>query len=199
MISCDECQEKIVAVFDNEGSQGDRELTSAHLRDCPECRAFHQEMVKVRQLYSVATAARALVTIGKDFMQTVEADAVRSSNVSREKHRTGRALFFGKLPRLAWACGVAALFLIAASWLVCFILAREVGDLRQELDTARQEVAAAQAERQLREAQEREQKAIAALFFRMQELEERVDRFSSPRTTFLPAEQNGLSNGPGQM
>jgi anti-sigma factor RsiW len=199
MISCDECQEKIVAVFDNEGSQGDRELTSAHLKDCPECRAFHQEMVKVRQLYSVATAARAPVTIGEDFMRTVEADAVRSSKVSREKHRTGRAVFFGKLPRVASAAGVAAMFLIAASWLVCFILAREVGDLRHELASTRQVVAAAQAERQLKEAREREQKAIAALLFRTQELEERIDRLSSPRTTFLPAEQNGLSDGPGQM
>lgn len=199
MISCGQCQEKIVAVFDNEGSQDDRELTSAHLKDCPQCRAFHQDMVKVRQLYFVATAAGEPATIGQDFMRTVEADARRSKKLSCEKHTRGRALFFGKLPRLAWAAGAAAVFLIAASWLLSFSLAREIGDMRQELHAARQEVAAAQAERQLKEAQEREQKAIAALFFRMQELEERVDRFSSPRTTLLPAEQNGLSNGPGQM
>jgi len=34
-----------------------------------------------------------------------------------------------------------------------------------------------------------------ALYFRMHELEERVDQFSSPSTAFFSAEQNGLSDG----
>jgi hypothetical protein len=55
-------------------------------------------------------------------------------------------------------------------------------------------MAVAQAEQQLKEDQERQQKAISALYFRMQELEERIDDFSSPRTTFFPAEQNVLSD-----
>ena len=50
MISCDECQKKMVALFDNEGSEGDDALMSTHLKDCPECRAFREDMVRIRRL-----------------------------------------------------------------------------------------------------------------------------------------------------
>jgi hypothetical protein len=53
-------------------------------------------------------------------------------------------------------------------------------------------LAVAQEEKQLEEDRQREQKAITALYLRMAELEGRVDEFSSPRTTFLPTELNGL-------
>lgn len=199
MISCDEYQKKMVAVLDNEGSEEDERLLSAHLKDCPECRAFYDGMVSTRQLFSIATATKATVTIGQDFMRTVEADALRSKKLSGKKPIRSRALFWDKLPRLAWASGLAAALLIVISWLACYALTKEVSDLRGQLQETQQHLAVAQAEKQLEEDRQREQKAITALYLRMAELEERFNWYSSPRTTFLPAEQNRRSDRPGDM
>jgi len=199
MISCDEYQKKMVAVLDNEGSEEDERLLSAHLKDCPECRAFYDGMVSTRQLFSIATATKATVTIGQDFLRTVEADALRSKKFSGKKPIRSRALFWHKLPRVAWAGGLAAALLVIVSWLACYALTKEVADLKGQLHTAQQHLAVAQEEKQLEEDRQREQKAITALYLRMAELEERVERFSSPRTTFLPAEQNRRSDRPGDM
>jgi len=132
-------------------------------------------------------------------MRTVEADALRSKKLSRKKKVRSPALFWDKLPRVVWAGGLAAAFLIISSWLACYALAREVADLKgqlqdaqQHLALAQQDLAVARAEKQLEEDQEREQKAITAMYLRMAELEERVDRLSSPRTAFFPTELNGL-------
>ncbi len=193
MISCDEYQKKMVAVLDNEGSEEDERLLSAHLADCPECRAFYDGMVSTRQLFSIAAATKATLTIGQDFMRTVEADALRSKKLSGKKPLRSRALFWDKLPRLVCAGGLAAALLVIVSWLACYSLTKEVADLKGQLQVAQQHLAVAQAEKQLEEDREREQKAITALYLRMAELEERVDRFSSPRTAFFPTELNGLS------
>ncbi len=199
MISCDEYQKKMVAVLDNEGSEEDERLLSAHLKDCPECRAFYDGMVSTRQLFSIATATKATVTIGQDFLRTVEADALRSKKLTGNKPIRNRALFWDKLPRVAWAGGLVAALLIAVSWLACYTLTREVADLRGQLQDAQQHLAVAQAEKQLEEDRQREQKAITALYLRMAELEERVDRFSSPRTAFFPTELNGLYDRRGDL
>jgi len=192
MISCDEYQKKMVAVLDNEGSEEDERIISAHLADCHECRAFYDEIISTRQLFSFATATKATGTIGQDSMRTLEADALRSKKLSGKKHIRSRPLFWDKLPRLAWAGGLAAALLIAVSWLACHSLAREVADLKGQLQVAQQHLAVAQAEKQLEEDRQREQKAITALYLRMAELEERVEQFSSPRTAFFPTELNGL-------
>jgi len=199
MISCDEYQKKMVAVLDNEGSEEDERLLSAHLADCPECRAFYDGMVSTRQLFSIATATKATVTIGQDFMRTVEADALRSKKLSAKKPIRSRALFWHKLPRAAWAGGLAAALLVIVSWLACYALTKEVADLKGQLQDAQQHLAVAQEEKQLEEDRQREQKAITALYLRMAEVEERVERFYSPRTTFLPAEQNRRSDRAGDM
>ena len=49
MISCDECQKKIVMVLDNEGSAGDDSLISEHVKRCSECKAFRADIIKIRQ------------------------------------------------------------------------------------------------------------------------------------------------------
>jgi uncharacterized protein YhaN len=97
-----------------------------------------------------------------------------------------------RFPRLAWASGVAAALLLVSSWLACYALTQKVGDLkqqlqasRQELAVARQDLAVARAEEQRKEDRDREQKAITALYLRMAELEERVERSSSPRMAFF--------------
>ena len=199
MISCDEYQKKMVAVLDNEGSEEDERLLSAHLADCKECRAFYDGMVSTRQLFSIATAKKATVTIGQDFMRKVEADALRSKKLSGKKHIRSRALFWNKLPRVAWAGGLVAALLVIVSWLACYSLTKEVTDLKGRLQDAQQHLAVAQEEKQLEEDRQREQKAITALYLRMAELEERFNWYSSSRTTFLPAEQNRRSDRPGDM
>jgi hypothetical protein len=50
------------------------------------------------------------------------------------------------LPRLVWAGGLAAAFIIILSWLACFILSGEVADLRHQLELARGDVAATRAD-----------------------------------------------------
>jgi len=91
--------------------------------------------------------------------------------------------------------GLAGLLLLIISWLACFMLAKEVSNLRLLLETSRQELAAAnqelavaKAEKQLEENREREQKAITALYLRMAELESRFEKYSSPRNAFFQTE-----------
>jgi hypothetical protein len=193
MISCDECQKKIVAVLDNEASEGDEELIGAHLKDCPECGAFQADMVRIRQHFVSVPMPGLSPAVGQELMQVAQTDSLRSKRLGRDKSASRQPLLL-RFPRLTWAAGLAGVFLIVISWLACFNLARKVRVLRQELQVARRDIAVAQAEKQLTEDQERQQKAISALYFRMQELEDQVNRFSSPTTDFLPTELNRLSD-----
>jgi hypothetical protein len=52
-----------------------------------------------------------------------------------------RALSWDRLPRLVWAGGLAAAFLIIVSSLACFVLSRDVADLKHKLELARRDVA----------------------------------------------------------
>ncbi len=54
-----------------------------------------------------------------------------------------RALSWDRLPRLMWAGGLAAAFLIIVSSLACFVLYRDVADLRHKLELAQRDVAIA--------------------------------------------------------
>ena len=191
MISCDECQKKIVAVFDNECSENDKELIDIHLKDCPECLAFQEDIMSIRQQFVSVPMPSLSPTVAQELMQVAQTDSLRGNHLGRDKSMSRQPLLV-RSPRLAWAGGLAALFLIAASWMVSFSLARKVEDLTQELETSRREIARAREKEQLKEAQERQQKAISALYFRMQELEQRVDKSASPRSAFFQAEHNGL-------
>jgi anti-sigma factor RsiW len=199
MISCDDCQKKMVAVLDNESSPEDVKLVFDHLADCTACRAFYNELISARQLFSIATAMKEPVTIGRDFMRTVEADALHSRKFSGEKHIRSRALSRDKFSRAVWAGGAAAAFLIVASWLACYSLARKVSDVNDRLHAANQDLAVIRAEKQIEEDREKEQKAITALYLRMAELESRVERYSSPRTTFLQTESYRFPDRQGNM
>ncbi|MGD8501794.1 MAG: zf-HC2 domain-containing protein [Phycisphaerales bacterium] len=193
MISCDECQKKIVAVFDNEANKGDEELIGVHLKDCPECRAFQGDMVRIRHQFVSVPMPSLSPAVGQELMQVAQTDSLRSKSLGCDESGKRQPLLL-RFPRLTWAAGLAGVFLIVISWLACFNLARKVKVLRQELQTARRDIAVAQAEQQLKEDRERQQKAISALYFRMQELEDQVNQFSSPRTNFLPTQLNGLSD-----
>jgi len=199
MISCDDCQKKMVAVLDNESSTEDVKLVFGHLADCAACRTIYNELISTRQLFSISAAMKEPVIIGHEFMRTVEADAQRSRKFSGKKIMRNRTLSRNKLSRVMWAGGAAAALLIVASCLVCYSLSREVADVRGRLQAANQDLAVVRAEKQIEEDRQKEQKVITALYLRMAELESRVERYSSPRTTFLPAEQNARSGRSGDM
>jgi len=205
MISCDECQKKLVAAFDNEAGKEDEQLISSHLKDCRECRAFYQDMVRLRQQFVSVPMPSLSPAVGQELMRTIQADSLRGNRRGRDKNRSRQPLLL-RFPRLIWAGGLAAALLVVSSWLACYALTKRVTDLKQQLQTSRQELAVAQqdltvarAEKQREEDRQREQKAIRALYLRMAELEERVDRFSGPTATFFPAELNGPSDRVGDM
>ncbi len=191
MISCDDCQKKLVAVLDNEGTGDDAQLVSVHLKNCSQCRAFQGDIVKLRQRFGSIAVPGLPTSVQHEVMQVARADSLRRENRHGDEGRQRRPLLL-RFPRPAWAAGLAALFLIGMSWVVSFNLARKVETLKQELETSRREIALVREKEQLEEAQDRQQKAISALYFRMQELEQRVDRSAPSRSAFLPAEHNGL-------
>ena len=89
MISCEQCQKKLVAIFDNEGCDGDEELTNAHLKDCPSCRAFCEDMVRIRKRFISAAVPGLPKAVEKELMQAVQADSLRRENQlddNRSKH-----------------------------------------------------------------------------------------------------------------
>ena len=191
MISCDECQQKIAAVFDNEANEGDEDLISAHIEDCPECQVFRAEIVKIRQ----ALVSAAVPAVSLEFQHERMQGAGAAGMKKKEQGFTGIANYEHlalKFRRLAWAGGLAASFLIIVSCLACFVLAGRIHDLKQKLQVAQQDLAVVNVEKQLAEAQKRQEKNNLALYLRMQELEERFDRDQSGRPVFSPADRNGL-------
>jgi hypothetical protein len=194
MISCNECRNKIVSVLDNESSTEQTKLLFGHLADCQKCRAFYNELIITKQLFSIATTMKEPVTIGRDFMRRIETDALHNSKLSGVKQVGIPRLSRKKFSRILWAGTAAAALLIVASWVTCYALAREVADVKGKLQAANRNLAVVRAERKLEEDRKKEQKAITALYLRMAELESRVEQYSSPRTTFIPAEQYKFSN-----
>ena len=76
--------------------------------------------------------------------ERILADAEAAMEKSRRPEITKiRALSWDRLPRLVWAGGLAASFLIIVSSLACFVLSRDVADLKHKLELARRDVAIA--------------------------------------------------------
>lgn len=192
MISCDECQKKLVAILDNESvEEDDEKLISIHLKDCPQCRAFQEDIIKLRQRFVSVAVPDLSASVRQEVVQLAQTDSRRRENRCTDAGPQRQPLL-ARFPLLTWVTALAALFLMAVSWIVSFNLARKVEFLKKELDTSRQELALAKEKEQLEETQDRQQKAISALYFRMQELEQRMKQSASSRAAFLPAEHNGL-------
>ena len=64
-------------------------------------------------------------------------------NSQRPKMSQFRVLFWKRLPLVVWAGGLAAALLIISSWMACFVLSREVDDLRHKLELAQRDTAIA--------------------------------------------------------
>lgn len=170
MNSCDEYQVKIVALFDNEAWDDDLWSVAGHLQDCPDCRAFCLDLIRIRRDMAYAPLPRLSQAAGQ-----VVLDRVRDGSADHTKVRAGCRKWF---PKAGWLMRWAAVLTIGLLALTCLALNRTAKELRVKLAVAERQVATIQEERQLAQSEERQQKAIAALYFRMAELEERVSRFS---------------------
>jgi len=110
MISCDECQKKLVAAFDNEAGKEDEQLISSHLKDCRECRAFYQDMVRLRQQFVSVPMPSLSPAVGQELMRIAQADSLHSSRRGHDESRSRQPLLL-RFPRLIWAGGLAAALL----------------------------------------------------------------------------------------
>lgn len=179
MASCDKYQATIVALFDNEARDEDLRLTAGHLQDCPECRAFSLDLVAIRRTLASASTP----SLSPAARQTV-LDGVKAHASGGEQHVKGG----NRRWRIARPGRWAAVLVIGLLLITCVALGRTAKSLRTRLGIAEQQVAAIHEQAKLAESAERQQNAISALYFRMAELEERVNRSSRAESASLPAQ-----------
>jgi anti-sigma factor RsiW len=178
MTSCAEYQTRMAALFDNEAGDEDLRLVAGHLQDCAECRAFCLELVGIRRALASACPPSLSPAVRQGVLDRIGAD--QSPRGESRGRSSARFLHAGGLWR--WAAVLA----LGALSIVCLALGRTARDLRVKLGSAEQQVAAIQEQAKLAESQERQQKAISALYFRMAELEERVKRGSPSQRASFP-------------
>ncbi len=191
MISCAEHQAAMVALFDNEAGDEDLRLAAGHLRDCPECRAFSRELIGIRRTLASAPLPSPTPTVGKAVLDCVENDLRRCGE-------SGKARGASSLQRVTltrWA----AVLVIGVLAITCLVLSKTAQDLKRRLGAAEQQVATIHEQRQMAEAQERQQKAISALYFRMAEIESRVNRFSPSQRTSVPSQGHERPKAPSNL
>ncbi len=176
MTSCDTYQAGIVALFDNEAKDEDLRLAAGHLQDCPDCRAFCLDLIGIRRALATASVPSLPLAARQAVL-----DAIKADEPDREK-RAKRVWSIQRLGR--WA----AVLVIGSLLIACFVLGRTAQDLRFKLVAAERQVVTMQEQAELAKSQERQQMAISALYFRMAELEERVNRSPSSQRTSLPSQ-----------
>jgi hypothetical protein len=179
MTSCDKCQAGIVALFDNEAGDEELRLVAGHLQDWADCRAVCLELVGIRR----ALATASMPNLSPAARQAV-LDGVKADESDREQHaKSGKRLWtIARLGRWAAVLVIGLLLILCVGW------NREARYLRNRLQAAEQQVVSIRAEDLVKEAQEKQQKAISALYFRMAELEERVNRGSPSQRTSFPTQ-----------
>ena len=170
MTSCDEYQARIVALFDNEASDEDLRLAAAHLQDCPACRAFCLDLIGIRRTVTTAPAPSMSPAAREAVFDGVKARRSRRVMDARVKNPPYRR---------------AAVLVIGLLSIACVVLAMTAKNLRTRLGAAEQHVAAIHEQARLAESEERQQKAISALYFRMAELEDRVNHSAWPERASL--------------
>jgi len=180
MTSCDRYQAGIVAVFDNEAKDEDLRLAAGHLQDCAECRAFCLDLIGIRRALVSASPPSLSFPARQQILDNIKANQADRGEVCGGDR--ARLLHLGGPWR--WA----AVLVISLLSIMCLALARTAKDLRIKLGAAEQQVAAIHEKAKLAESQERQQKAISALYFRMAELEERVNRVSPSKRASVPAQ-----------
>ena len=180
MISCDDYRNRMVAVLDDESSEEDRKLLFDHLAGCPECRAFYGEAIRTKHLFSIAAATKPTVTMGRQLMRTVEADANQGRNRPGRSETSDRVR--SRVDLRLWASGLAAAVLVLISWLACYAMSREITELRGQLQGAKRDLAVALAQGQAAEDRDKEQRAIGGRLSVPRKLPMSVD-IARPLTT----------------
>ncbi len=178
MTPCEEYQARIVALFDSEAGDEDLRLAAGHLQDCAECRAFCLDLIGIRRTLTSAPAPSLSSVTRQAILDGVRADAP-------DQERRAKS---GRRGRIAGLERWAAILVIGSLLIACVALGRTAKSLRTRLGTTERQVAAIHEQAELAESQERQQKAISALYFRMAELEERVDRSSQQDGASLAAQ-----------
>lgn len=184
MTSCDEYQAGIVALFDNEAGDENLRLAAGHLQDCSECRAFYMDLVGIRRTLTTAPAPNISPAAREAVLDGIKAG------------RSRRGLdAWVKNPPYRWA----AVLVIGLLLMACFALGKTARDLRTRLGAAEQQVAAIHEQARLAESEERQQKAISALYFRMAELEDRVNRSSRSERASFPIQTYDRAERQGNL
>ena len=131
MIQCDEYQKKIAAVFDNEASESDKSIISEHVENCPECRAFHIDIIKMRQALVSLPVPPVSLEFSPEIASGLEASGDNCSR-GRSKKETIAVHLPLRFRRLAWIGSLAATFLIIFSLVIALIQSKKlVSDLVQ--------------------------------------------------------------------
>jgi hypothetical protein len=68
-----------------------------------------------------------------------QAEYLKDQKMARQRS-AGREPFVARFPRLAWTCGLVAIFIATISCLACLVQTRKVVDLEHELEYARRDV-----------------------------------------------------------
>ncbi len=184
MTSCDEYQAGIVALFDNEAGDENLRLAAGHLQDCPQCRAFCLDLIGIRRTLTAASAP----SISPAAREAVF-DGIKTPQFRRAMDA------WVKNPPYRWA----AILVIGLLLIACVALGKTARDLRTRLGAAEQQVAAIREQARLAESEEQQQKAISALYFRMAELEKRVNRASRPDRASFPTQAYNRTEWQGNL
>ncbi len=180
MTACDTYQAGIVALCDNEAGDEELRLAAGHLQDCPQCRAFYLDLVAIR---------RAAVTAPMPSLSPATKQAVRAGIKADQTAPTGSCVQDrSRLPQFSRLGRWAAVLVVGSLLATCFVLGRTANDLRLQLGTVKQQMAVIEEQAKWAESQEHQQKAISALYFRMAELEERVNRVSPSQRASFPTQ-----------
>jgi anti-sigma factor RsiW len=129
------------------------EAITEHLLQCPDCQ---EQLDHMRSLLNTANGISQLGLTEQDrekarqsILITTQFETrrrgVKTEGSGIEKHPANEGPAVGSR-RWAWIAGLAAGLLIIVSGLACFVLSRDVADLKHELKLARRDIALAQQE-----------------------------------------------------
>lgn len=190
MITCDECQRRIAAVFDNEGSENDEKLISTHIENCSNCQGFRAAIVGMRKALISAPVPSVSMELPQECIH-------EPNNDKNDKVYSDTAHLSPMFRRLVWAGGLAATFIVILSCLSSLMLARKVTHLKGQLRETQYQLALYKAEDRIKDSREREQEAIAILYYKMEELTKEIKDLPSPRRAYLQIDD--ASDKPGEM
>jgi anti-sigma factor RsiW len=165
------------AYIDGELSPNLKEAVEKHLASCADCAERLNRLTALSERSEEALNAVADSTSPPAGIPT---RVMSEARARRAQLRTIRAF-----RRLAVAAGTALLVVVVGGAVLFAQMRHEERMLKASI--TERDAAVLRAQKQLQEAQERHEKSISALHFRMGELLERFERFS-PRTAFFPTE-----------